>query len=114
MLEVVKSVMPPEFVNRFDSILVFHHLPREVIRDIAEVEWQFMCERVRSRGYRLSITPEAVDLAATAGYDPDFGARHLQRNIEKLFLEALVVHPPGCYETRAERRVIHWYPVQDA
>jgi ATP-dependent Clp protease ATP-binding subunit ClpA len=87
--DAVKREMPPELINRLDEIVVFQPLSREAILEIAQLEVTRMQQRLTERGYVTTIGDDVVGLIATTGYDPDYGARHLQRNVERLLLEPL-------------------------
>ena len=88
-MAAVRAAMRPELVNRLDDVVVFHPLDEDAIREIANREIEMAIERLEQRGYRLTISPEVVDLVAQSGYDPAYGARHLQRNVEQLLLMPL-------------------------
>lgn len=91
VLGAVRERMPPELVNRLDEVVVFRPLTVEAIEDIARREVALFRDRVVLRGYRLEIGDEVIKLVATSGYDPAYGARHLQRNIERLLIQPLAV-----------------------
>lgn len=107
----VAEAFRPEFLNRFDAICHFHPLTREEIRKIAHREVGRVLERegIRARGLDVEVAPEVVDLLVDRGYSPHFGARFLQREIEKTLTAALAVEivrkrlPPGT-PVRVERR----------
>jgi len=109
-LEAVKEAMPPELVNRLDAIIVFDPLSPAVIRDIASREIALALGRIRPRGYEVEVPPEVIDYVAKAGYDPAYGARHLQRNIERLLLETLVDHPPSKLQAMVVGEAVTWVP----
>lgn len=94
-LDAVKEAMPPELVNRLDAIVMFEPLSREVIREIAGREIASALLRLKERGYEVEVPKEVIDFVAAEGYDPAYGARHLQRNIERYLLETLVGHAPA-------------------
>ena len=109
VLETVKRTMPPELINRLDEILVFQPLSRASILDIAERKITEMTERIVAQGYVVIVTPEAVELVAEAGYEPAYGARHLERNIEKLLLEPLASgHSHGEWKAVVDGDRIVW------
>jgi len=100
-----------EFLNRFDAICHFHPLSRVEIRKIAHREVGRVLERegIRARGLDVEVSPEVVDLLVERGYSPHFGARFLQREIEKTLTAVLAVEivrkrlPPGT-PVRVEKR----------
>ncbi|NTX38027.1 AAA family ATPase [Myxococcus sp. CA033] len=102
----------PEFLNRFDAICHFQPLSKVDIRKIAQREVGRVLERegIRARSLDVEVTPEVVDRLVERGYSPQFGARYLQREIEKTLTAALAVEiarkplPPGT-PVRVEARV---------
>jgi ATP-dependent Clp protease ATP-binding subunit ClpC len=81
VLDEVKRVFRPEFLNRLDEILVFRQLERSQIAQIARRLLQDVRRRLSSRGIALQATDAAVDALAAAGFDPAYGARPLRRAI---------------------------------
>jgi ATP-dependent Clp protease ATP-binding subunit ClpA len=82
----VKETMAPELVNRIDELVVFDSLSVEAIAEIAERELAAACHLLAESGWSVSYDQDVVKHLVTAGYDPAYGARHLQRNIERMFL----------------------------
>jgi ATP-dependent Clp protease ATP-binding subunit ClpC len=78
--------MPPEFVNRMDDVIAFAALDRAVIADIARKEVAGAQALLQARGFTVEIDPAVAALIGEAGYDPAYGARHLQRNVESMLL----------------------------
>ena len=83
LLNSLKKNFRPEFVNRLDSVIVFHTLSKEDIREIVTIELDKVRERLQSKGITLDITPGGMDLLAKLGYNPEMGARPLRRAIQK-------------------------------
>jgi len=104
----VTGAMPPELVNRLDQIAVFYPLDRAAIRAIADKEIERALDVLARRGYDVRVSPEAVDLIADSGYDPAFGARHVQRSIERHLLQTLVRQEPGSLEALVVDGAISW------
>jgi ATP-dependent Clp protease ATP-binding subunit ClpA len=73
----------PEFLNRIDDVIVFRPLVREELRDIVEIQIRRLNRILREQGIVLEPTDDALDLLASLGYDPAFGARPLKRVIQK-------------------------------
>lgn len=86
IMSAVKEAMAPELINRIDEFVIFDPLSVEAIEQIAEHELSAVKERLLVNGWKVSYEPEVAHLIATTSYDPAFGARHLQRNIERGFL----------------------------
>ena len=83
LLKSLKNTFRPEFINRVDSVVVFHALSKDNIRDIVELELNKVRERLVDRSLRLEITPDGVDLLVKLGYNPEMGARPLRRVIQE-------------------------------
>jgi ATP-dependent Clp protease ATP-binding subunit ClpB len=79
----VRTHFKPEFVNRVDEIVVFHRLDRAHIEQIVGIQVGHLRGRLEERGLHLELSPAAVAWLAEVGYDPDFGARPLQRVIQR-------------------------------
>jgi len=83
LLKSLKDTFRPEFINRVDSVVVFHALSKDNIRDIVDLELDKVRERLVERSMRLEITPEGVELLVKLGYNPEMGARPLRRVIQE-------------------------------
>ena len=94
LLDALRRVFRPEFINRLDGVIVFHALSRDHIKQIVDLELLKVAKRLVEHDIELSATPEAVDLLAVMGYDPDMGARPLKRviqqKVEDIFSDALL------------------------
>jgi ATP-dependent Clp protease ATP-binding subunit ClpB len=73
----------PEFVNRIDEIVRFRSLGREDLGAIVDIQLRHLIARMADRRITLDVSPEAKDLLADRGFDPDFGARPLKRLIQR-------------------------------
>ncbi len=82
LTEAMKKVFRPEFLNRVDSIMVFHALSREQISQIVDLELAKVSKRLEEHEIKLLITDEARAKLAELGYDPEMGARPLRRVIQ--------------------------------
>ncbi len=83
VMEEIKHLFKPEFLNRIDEIIVFHPMTRENIRSIAEVLLKELRQRAKTElGIHLSLDEKAKDFLAEKGYDPKYGARPLRRTIQ--------------------------------
>ena len=71
----------PEFLNRVDGILVFHSLQKEQIIRILDIQLKDLARRLADQHVTLEVTDQARSLLAEEGYDPEFGARPLKREI---------------------------------
>jgi ATP-dependent Clp protease ATP-binding subunit ClpC len=83
LLDSLKRVFRPEFINRLDAVIVFRALTRENIQKIVSLEVRKVADRLKDHAITLEATPAALDSLATEGYDPDMGARPLRRVIQQ-------------------------------
>ena len=84
VMEEVKNIFKPEFINRIDEILVFHMLSKEDIHQIASNMLASFKKRVKKQmDIRLTYAKPLVDHVAAKGFDKDYGARPLRRTIQK-------------------------------
>jgi ATP-dependent Clp protease ATP-binding subunit ClpC len=94
VLNAMKNVFRPEFINRLDATIVFHSLTKTHIREIVTNEMKQVVEQLKTKGVVLELTDAALDWIGEKGYDPVFGARPLRRviqsEIEDRFSEALL------------------------
>jgi len=80
----LKRAFAPEFLNRIDDVIVFNSLSKEDIFKIIDIELKGLFSRIYALGYQIKLTEEAKNFIAEKGYDPNFGARPLNRAIQKL------------------------------
>ena len=79
----LKRAFSPEFLNRLDDVIVFNSLQREHIHLIIDITLGKLFERILTLGYHVELTDKAKDFLAEKGYDQQFGARPLNRAIQK-------------------------------
>ena len=84
VMEVVRRSFRPEFINRIDELVVFHSLKTEQIRAIAELQIEFLRQRLVEQDLNLVMSTRALDRIGEAGFDPVYGARPLKRTIQTL------------------------------
>ncbi len=82
LLGELKKSFRPEFLNRIDSVVVFHSLSRENIRSIVDLMLVSVTKQLAEKGIKLEVTELAKDFLGTKGYDEVFGARPLRRVIQ--------------------------------
>ncbi|MFA5051333.1 MAG: hypothetical protein WC499_04450, partial [Patescibacteria group bacterium] len=87
--EKLKPFFRPEFLNRFDGVIVFKPLGIEEVRQIAKLTLNKLAGQLEQKGIALKVTEDAVNELAQAGFDPIFGARPLQRVIQTRVNDAL-------------------------
>ncbi len=83
VLDDVRQVFRPEFVNRLDEMVVFNRLGREQIRYIVDIQLSRFARRLERRDLTLEISDRAKEFLAEAGWDVQYGARPLKRAIQK-------------------------------
>jgi ATP-dependent Clp protease ATP-binding subunit ClpC len=84
--ERIERVFRPEFLNRLDDVIVFHHLTVEDLKQVIDIELAKVRERLAERGLKLELTDESKKFLIKKGSDTDFGARPLRRALEN-FIE---------------------------
>ena len=89
LMDSLRRVFRPEFVNRVDNVIVFRALSKDDIIQIVELELDKVSQRLEEHDISLTATQEALDKLAELGYDPDFGARPLRRVIQQKVEESL-------------------------
>ncbi|MEY8199492.1 MAG: ATP-dependent Clp protease ATP-binding subunit [Colwellia sp.] len=83
VMREVKKFFKPEFLNRLDEVIVFHYLTEQDVRLIADKFVRDLHEKMTVNDIRLDIHKDVIDKIAKDGFDPDYGARPLRREIEK-------------------------------
>ncbi len=83
VMEYVKAVFKPEFLNRLDEIILFHRLNRNNIHDIVKIQLESLKKILLAQNIILEFDESALNYLAEKGYDPSFGARPLKRLIQR-------------------------------
>lgn len=91
VLDVLKTRMRPEFLNRIDEIIIFKPLTGKEIEKIAEVQMKGLIQKLTALGIKLEIDISAYEWLAKVGFDPQFGARPLKRAIQKSISDVLAI-----------------------
>jgi ATP-dependent Clp protease ATP-binding subunit ClpA len=86
VMDSLKDFFRPEFLNRLDEIVVFDVLPPDVIKDIVEIRVQAVLKRMHAKDIAIDMKPPVYQYLADKGYDPQFGARPLNRLIQNTIL----------------------------
>ena len=89
LLDEVKRVFKPEFLNRIDDIIVFQSLTKENLIQIVEIEIRAVANRIKEKGIQIELDKSAMDLLIEKGFDPVFGARPLKRTIQRYLEDPL-------------------------
>ena len=79
----LKKIFSPEFLNRVDDIVIFNALEKKEIRKIVEIELSKLLRRIDNLGYKIEISNSAKDFLVEKGFDRKYGARPLNRAIQK-------------------------------
>ncbi len=86
VMDSLKDFFRPEFLNRVDEVIVFDVLSPETIRDIVEVRVAGILKRMMAKDISIEMKPPVYAYLAEKGYDPQFGARPLNRLIQNTIL----------------------------
>ncbi len=89
VMERLKQIIRPEFLNRIDETVMFTPLDKKEILEIVELQVRSVKKMLASNGITLEVTKPALELLAEDGYDPEFGARPVKRTIQRLVLNQL-------------------------
>jgi ATP-dependent Clp protease ATP-binding subunit ClpC len=79
----LRKAFSPEFLNRLDDVIVFNSLTREDIHRIIDISLAKLFHRITGLGYNVELTEKAKDFISDKGYDQQYGARPLNRAIQK-------------------------------
>lgn len=89
VMEELKQHFRPEFLNRFDEIIVFKQLTKMDVKQIANLMLKEVSERLMAKDMQLDVTCKFRDHVVEHAYDPSFGARPLRRMISRMLEDAL-------------------------
>ena len=96
VMEEVKHIFKPEFINRVDEMIVFHAFNKENIKDITKIMLKQFAKRVKNQmDMELCIADDVVDFISDKGFDKDYGARPIRRalqtELEDVLAEAVLM-----------------------
>lgn len=91
VLSEVRKHFRPELLNRLDDMIVFHHLRKEQLTQIVDIQLEQVKTLLHAKNLSMVIEPKAKELLAERGYDPVYGARPLKRLITDLILNPLSI-----------------------
>lgn len=96
VMEEVKHIFKPEFINRVDEMIVFHALNKENIKDITKIMLKQFAKRVKDQmDMELCVADNVVDFISDKGFDKDYGARPIRRalqtELEDVLAEAVLM-----------------------
>ena len=89
VMNMLKKTIRPEFLNRIDEIIMFQPLNKDQIEQIVRLQINGIKKMLEDNGVTLQMSDQAIDFIATAGYDPEFGARPVKRAIQRYLLNDL-------------------------
>ena len=89
VMNMLKKTIRPEFLNRIDETIMFLPLNKSQIEQIVRLQIKGIQHMLEENGIMLHLSDQAIDYLATAGYDPDFGARPVKRAIQRYLLNDL-------------------------
>ncbi len=89
VMELLRQIMRPEFLNRVDDVIMFRPLMRKEIKGIIRIQLQNLQQQLMQQGIDLQFTDYALTYLAQKGFDPQYGARPLKRVIQKDIINLL-------------------------
>lgn len=90
VMEEVKKIFKPEFLNRIDEVMVFHPLNKENMKEIVSIMLKTINKRTTQQmGIKIHVTEEGQEYLIEKGYDPKYGARPLRRTIQNMVEDKL-------------------------
>ncbi|HZH98600.1 MAG TPA: AAA family ATPase, partial [Fimbriimonadaceae bacterium] len=89
MLDEMKKLFRPEFLNRVDEVIVFQHLRKEEILEIADLYLKRVNEQAAAMNVKIELSEDVKDMLVEEGYDPNLGARPLRRAVQRFIEDPL-------------------------
>lgn len=89
VMNLLKKVVRPEFLNRIDEIIMFAPLNEKQIDEIVKIQLNNISNMLADNGVRVQVTDRALEFISREGYDPQFGARPVKRAIQRYILNDL-------------------------
>ncbi|WP_108823292.1 ATP-dependent chaperone ClpB [Dysgonomonas sp. Marseille-P4361] len=89
VLDMLKSTIRPEFLNRIDEIVMFEPLDMKQIEQVVRIQLNGVVKMLENNGIKLEFTDDAIGWIAQIGFDPEFGARPVKRAIQRMVLDPL-------------------------
>lgn len=84
LLRELKDLLPPEFLNRIDDIIIFRGLDEDDAKKITRILIDELNHRLKAKGLQIAATQSAVNYIAEMGFDKEYGARNIRRKIQEL------------------------------
>src|SRR6202047_2770563 len=92
VMDALRALFPPEFLNRVDEIIIFDRLSEDDLKKIVEIQLRRLSKRLEQQKITLDLSDSAKAHLAREGYDPVYGARPLRRVIQKEILDPLSIN----------------------
>lgn len=89
IFNLLRKTIRPEFLNRIDETIMFTPLSREDVKAIVRIQFNRIVKRLGNQDLKIEISEDAVDWLSTIGYDPQYGARPVNRILQKYILNEL-------------------------
>lgn len=89
--EALRGAFRPEFLNRIDEKIIFNRLAQKDIAKIVDIQIQSLAQRLAAKGISIELDAKAKAVLAQAGYDPVYGARPLNRVIQKMVQDSIAL-----------------------
>jgi ATP-dependent Clp protease ATP-binding subunit ClpC len=89
VMDELKRIFNPEFLNRVDETIVFNPLGREEIAKIVEIQLAEVSSRLSERNVKIDVSESAKEFILESGFDPLLGARPMRRSIQRLVEDRL-------------------------
>ena len=89
VMDQLKLVMRPEFLNRIDDIIMFRPLSESQIAEVVLMQFNHVKKMLEENGITIDIAQDAIDLIARQSYDPQYGARPVKRMMQRELLNEL-------------------------
>jgi ATP-dependent Clp protease ATP-binding subunit ClpB len=83
VMDLLKEMLRPEFLNRVDDVVMFHPLLKKEIKGIIRIQLKGLKKQLAAQGIQLEFSDYALEYLAERGFDPQYGARPLKRLIQK-------------------------------
>ncbi|MDB4894487.1 MAG: class stress response-related ATPase [Firmicutes bacterium] len=89
VMDEVKKLFRPEFINRLDDTIIFHSLNEDHLKRIVALEIKSVGKRLKEHGVELTVSDSALAKLVKEGFEPQYGARPLRRAIQRLIEDPL-------------------------
>ena len=87
-----QGIYTPEWLNRFDAVVVFLPLDQDEIRQVAHLQVAALTEQMKTHNINLTVAEDVYDVLIEKGYDPEYGARPMRRAVQDIIENALAKH----------------------